>query len=66
MARRPHHSGLTLTRRSAAGLGLAMMASPSLAAEHSVPRWGMHEIVLDGPASGNPFVEVSLLSLIHI
>ncbi|NQE63048.1 DUF5060 domain-containing protein [Caulobacter sp. RHG1] len=60
MARRPHQPGLDLTRRAATGLGLAMMASPSLAAGASVPRWGVHEIVLDGPAIGNPFVDVSL------
>ena len=44
-----------LTRRAATGLGLAALASPALAAPPTVPRWGVHEIALDGPATGNPF-----------
>jgi hypothetical protein len=60
MDRRPHQPGPDLTRRAATGLGLALLASPVLAAEAEVPRWGVHEIVLDGPSSGNPFVEIDL------
>jgi hypothetical protein len=44
-----------LTRRQAAGLGLAFLAAPALAAGPTVPRWGVHEIVLKGPSAGNPF-----------
>jgi hypothetical protein len=51
---------LPLTRRTAAGLGLALLAVAGLAAGPTVPRWGVHEIVLDGPAAGNPFDDVQL------
>jgi hypothetical protein len=44
-----------LTRRQAAGLGLALLAAPALAAGPTVPRWGVHEIALKGPSAGNPF-----------
>jgi hypothetical protein len=46
---------LPLTRRTAAGLGLALLAAPALAAGPTVFRWGVHEIVLRGPSGGNPF-----------
>jgi hypothetical protein len=52
---------VTPTRRtvlSAAALGLA---TPALAtAERAVERWGVHEVVLQGPSGGNPFVDVTL------
>jgi hypothetical protein len=60
MSARPHQIGLDLTRRAATGLGLALLASPALAAGASVPRWGVHEVVLNGPTTGNPFVDVQL------
>jgi hypothetical protein len=60
MSRRPRQPGLDLTRRTATGLGLALLASPALAASQTVPRWGVHDIALDGPATGNPFVDVQL------
>jgi hypothetical protein len=62
MSRRPRQPGLDLTRRAAAGLGLALLASPVLAAivPPTVACWGVHEIVLDGPAGGNPFIDVQL------
>jgi hypothetical protein len=46
---------LPLTRREAAGLGLAFLAGPALAGAPTVPRWGVHEIALKGPSAGNPF-----------
>ncbi len=43
-----------LTRRAATGLGLAFVAAPSLAAGPTVPRWGVHEIVLRAKAPVDP------------
>lgn len=55
-------SGL-MTRRSAFGafaapVGLSALQSSSAPAR--VERWGMHEIVLQGPRAGNPFQDVTL------
>lgn len=53
-------AGPGLTRRAATGLGLALLGAPALAAGRTVPRWGVHEVVLEGPSDGDPFdVEVS-------
>ncbi|CAN5426141.1 DUF5605 domain-containing protein [soil metagenome] len=64
MSRRSQPTGPDLTRRAATGLGLALLASPALSqagdAAASVPRWGVHEIALSGPATGNPFSDVQL------
>jgi hypothetical protein len=52
-----------ITRRSAlatlAGPAALSGEQPSATAPH-VERWGMHEIVLQGARSGNPFVDVTL------
>jgi hypothetical protein len=50
----PNREG-SLTRRVATGLGLALLATPAGAVQPTVPLWGVHEITLDGPATGNPF-----------
>jgi hypothetical protein len=49
-----------VTRRAATGLGLALLASPAWAADATVPCRGVHEIVLDGPSTGNPFLETKV------
>src|SRR3546814_16001683 len=38
------------------------MAAPAVAREGTArtERWGVHELVFDGPAQGNPFVDVEL------
>src|SRR5437667_7971711 len=40
-------------------VALAAVGAPARA-EAAVERWGRFELKLDGPASGNPFVEVEL------
>ena len=56
-------TGLTRRQAVALPLGLAvagMAVSGALAGEDGVERWGVHEIVLQGPTGGNPFVDVQL------
>jgi hypothetical protein len=59
---------MTITRRVLLGTTLAtgaMVVAPHAAAARraQVERWGVHEIVLDGPAGGNPFDDVRLTGL---
>jgi hypothetical protein len=35
-------------------------AAPAAASQATVEQWGLHEITLQGPAGGNPFLEVAL------
>ncbi|MDE1987251.1 MAG: DUF5060 domain-containing protein [Alphaproteobacteria bacterium] len=52
-----------VTRRAACGLGLAALATPAGFARGTASpaeQWGMFEVSLKGPASGNPFVDVHL------
>ena len=50
-----------LTRRGVMVLGGALsLAGAAQAQTADVERWGLYEIVLDGPKTGNPFVDVTL------
>src|SRR3546814_15201887 len=56
---------MTVSRRTMLKGGLAAgaaMAAPAVAREGTActERWGVHELVFDGPAQGNPFVDVEL------
>src|SRR3546814_16592534 len=58
-------SRLTVSRRTLLKGGLAAgaaMAAPAVARDGTArtERWGVHELVFDGPAPGNPFVDVDL------
>ncbi|WP_020014976.1 DUF5060 domain-containing protein [Promicromonospora sukumoe] len=54
---------------AAAAVGLPTTASasgrtaPAAPAPGTVERWGLHEIVLNGPDKGNPFVDVTLAAV---
>ncbi|WP_235525145.1 MULTISPECIES: DUF5060 domain-containing protein [unclassified Sphingomonas] len=59
---------VTVSRRTILGGGAAAAAAaltPAAAASATarVERWGLHEIVLDGPAGGNPFDDVTLAAI---
>jgi hypothetical protein len=58
---------VSVSRRQMLKTGMiagAAAAAPALAAgAKAVERWGVHEIVLDGPATGNPFDEVELAAV---
>ncbi len=50
-----------LTRRGVMVLGGALsLAGGAKAQNTDIERWGLYEITLDGPKTGNPFVDVSL------
>src|SRR3546814_4342520 len=56
---------MKVSRRTMLKGGLAAgaaMAAPAAAREGAActERWGVHELVFDGPADGNPFVDVDL------
>ncbi len=53
---------MTLHRRAVlAGLPLVPFGSTAFAAAVSITeRWGVYEIALDGPSTGNPFVDITL------
>ena len=59
---------MTISRRDmlkgGAAIGAAAAAHPVLAqsrpANTTTERWGVHELVFDGPEEGNPFVDVTL------
>jgi hypothetical protein len=62
---------VTISRRGllaqAAAIGAVSAAGPLAAARfpeppRSVERWGVYEIVLDGPREGNPFIDVALVA----
>lgn len=44
-----------ITRRAAGGLGLALLATPVLAAGAPTPRWGVFEVALEGPRAPDAF-----------
>ncbi|WP_406246644.1 DUF5060 domain-containing protein [Microbacterium sp. M] len=59
-----------LSAAAAVGIPTGAQASTSAAGQaqsaakpQAVERWGMHEIVLDGPDKGNPFVDVTLAAV---
>ena len=55
-----------VTRRGVMILAGAMSVSGvAQAAMPDIERWGVYEITLDGPKSGNPFVDVSLTAEFH-
>ncbi|WP_443749334.1 DUF5060 domain-containing protein [Asticcacaulis solisilvae] len=57
---------MTLRRRSvlAAGLPLIALGSSAFAPPATtVERWGLYEIALNGPVTGNPFVDVTLAAI---
>ncbi|HTM80594.1 DUF5060 domain-containing protein [Asticcacaulis sp.] len=50
-----------LTRRGVMALGGALsLAGVAKAETASIERWGLYEITLDGPKTGNPFADVTL------
>lgn len=53
---------MRVSRRTMLGSGLAVAAAPALAqaSPGATERWGVHELVLQGPSVGNPFVEVDV------
>ncbi|WP_347304614.1 DUF5060 domain-containing protein (plasmid) [Croceibacterium sp. TMG7-5b_MA50] len=59
---------MTISRRfmlkAGAAMGAAAAAHPALAQTRAgaaqTERWGVHELVMDGPRTGNPFVDVTL------
>lgn len=62
---------MTISRRTilahAVAVGAGTVATPLVAAgpgasPRSVERWGVYEIILDGPREGNPFVDVTLIA----
>lgn len=59
---------MSVSRRVMLKTGLAAgaaVAAPVLAKarESQTERWGVHELVLNGPAGGNPFVDVTLAAV---
>ena len=52
---------MKLTRRAACVLGAAVLASPALAKRGAtrIEQWGLYDVALKGPATGNPFLDVS-------
>jgi hypothetical protein len=53
---------LPITRRTACAFGAAALATPGAFAIPAKPRieqWGLYEVALKGPATGNPFLDVS-------
>jgi hypothetical protein len=55
---------MSVTRRQVIGSGLAVAATPALAARvATTERWGVHEVVLHGPAGGNPFDDVQVAAV---
>jgi hypothetical protein len=52
---------MAMTRRAAlAAMGAASFAGAARAAAANVERWGVFELTLNGPKTGNPFVDVTL------
>lgn len=53
---------LTFTRRTACAFGAAALTTPSafaVAAKARIEQWGHYEVARKGPATGNPFLDVS-------
>jgi len=53
---------MAVTRRTVMAFGAALSAVPAVSQAQSAEteRWGLYEIVLDGPETGNPFVDIRL------
>jgi hypothetical protein len=60
---------MTISRRELLGRSAALSAAAAVpfsaqgAPSRSVERWGVHEIALEGPREGNPFVDVTLAAI---
>ncbi|MFT3997039.1 MAG: DUF5605 domain-containing protein [Asticcacaulis sp.] len=58
---------MTVSRRDAltltVGAGVASLLPGKASAASRVEQWGVYEIVLEGPATGNPFTEVRVSAL---
>ena len=53
---------MRVSRRTMLGSGLAVAAAPALAqaSPGATERWGVHELALQGPSGGNPFIDVQV------